>query len=58
MAKKKNPSKYKTKIIRGIAAADVPAKEYQLMMDPLYVSHKTLPEGDGRFTIIAIFRRK
>lgn len=54
---KKNPSKYKTKILRGIARADVPAKEYQLMMDPLYVSHKTLPEGNDRFTIIVILRR-
>ena len=48
---------YTTKIMRGIANADVPDVVAIEMAKPKYVSHNLLPEGNGKTTIIFIFRR-
>jgi hypothetical protein len=44
--------------IKGVPNAEVPDVIADLQADPRYISHTVIPEGGGKSTIIAIFRKQ
>lgn len=44
--------------IKGVPNEEVPDLIADLQADPRYISHMVIPEGGGKSTIIAVFRKQ
>jgi len=44
--------------IKGVPNEEVPDLIADLQADPRYISHQVVPEGGGKSTVIAIFRKQ